>query len=179
MNKTVIGFVMFAAGTIIGSVATWQYAKNKYDKLAQEEINAVKEVYRKRENKLKKEYKDDAEKKAYKEIYTDIANNYGYQQKNEAEHMTIDANKPYVISPEEFSDIWEYDTISLTYYADKVLTDDEDEVIEDIEGTVGAYSLERFGEYEDDAVYVRNDRLKCYYEILKDLRNYSDVISRY
>lgn len=93
--------------------------------------------------------------------------------------MTIDANKPYVISPEEFSDIWEYDTISLTYYADNVLTDDEDEVMEDIEGTVGADSLERFGEYEDDAVYVRNDRLKCYYEILKDLRNYSDVISRY
>ena len=31
-----------------------------------------------------------------------------------------------------------------------------------------------FGEYEDDTVYVVNDRLKCYYEICRDYGNYSD-----
>ena len=33
-----------------------------------------------------------------------------------------------------------------------------------------------FGEYEDDAVFVRNDAHKTDYEILYDPRNYSDVM---
>ena len=69
--------------------------------------------------------------------------------------------KPYVIAPEEFGEEYEYDTISLTYYSDRVLTDDDDEIVEDVEDVVGFESLESFGEYEDDSVFVRNDRLKC------------------
>ena len=38
---------------------------------------------------------------------------------------------------------------------------------------VGMESLTHFGEYEDDSVFVRNDRLKCDYEILMDERTYS------
>ena len=30
-----------------------------------------------------------------------------------------------------------------------------------------------------DSVFVRNDRLKCDYEILRDNRSYSDVTGRY
>lgn len=33
-----------------------------------------------------------------------------------------------------------------------------------------------FGEYEEDAVFVRNDAKKCDYEILKDLRRFCDVL---
>ena len=43
---------------------------------------------------------------------------------------------------------------------------------------VGEESLNHFGEYEDDSVFVRSDRLKCDYEILLDQRNYSDVVKR-
>ena len=35
--------------------------------------------------------------------------------------------KPYVISPEEFGEVEEYEKISLTYYADEVLADENDE----------------------------------------------------
>ena len=83
---------------------------------------------------------------------------------------------PYVISPEEFGDIEEYDTISLTYYADQVLTDDCDEVIGNVDDIVGIDSLDHFGEYEDDSVFVRNDRLRTDYEILQDTRNYFDIV---
>ena len=38
MNKTVIGIISFAAGAAIGSVATWMLVKNKYEQIAQEEI---------------------------------------------------------------------------------------------------------------------------------------------
>ena len=83
--------------------------------------------------------------------------------------------KPYVISPEEFGEFEEYEKISLTYYADKVLADENDEEVDDVDEIVGEESLNHFGEYEDDSVFVRNDRLKCDYEILLDQRNYSDV----
>ena len=69
----------------------------------------------------------------------------------------------------------EYEQISLTYYADGVLADENDEVIEDVEDAVGIDSLNHFGEYEDDSVFVRNDARKCDYEILLDQRTYSEV----
>ena len=84
--------------------------------------------------------------------------------------------KPYVIKPEEFGEILEYESISLTYYADGVLADEYDEVIDDVDEIVGEESLTTFGQYEDSAVFVRNDARKTDYEILLDLRNYSDVV---
>ena len=87
-------------------------------------------------------------------------------------------DKPYDISPDEFGEFDDYEKISLTYYKDQILADDGDEPIEDIDEVVGSESLNCFGEYEDDAVFVRNDRLKCDYEILLDHRKYSDVVQR-
>ena len=85
--------------------------------------------------------------------------------------------KPYVIYPEEFGAISDHETISLTYYADGTLTDDDNVKIDDIEGTVGLDSLTHFHEYEDDSVFVRNERLKCDYEILFDMREYSKAMT--
>lgn len=85
-------------------------------------------------------------------------------------------NEPYVISPDDYGENDNYTQISLVYYAgDEVLADDEDEVVEDIENTVGEDFAEHFGEYEDDSVFIRNDRLRCDYEILRDNRSFSDV----
>ena len=69
-----------------------------------------------------------------------------------------------------------YTTETLTYYADHVLTDDFDNPIEDVEAMVGEESLNHFGEYEEDAVYVRNERHKIDYEILLDERKYTEVV---
>ena len=84
---------------------------------------------------------------------------------------------PYVIAPEKFMEHDDYDTISLTYYSDNVLADEDNEMIEDVEGVVGEDSLNHFGEYEDedDAVYVRNDARKVDYEILLDQRKFSEI----
>ena len=83
--------------------------------------------------------------------------------------------KPYVVSPEEFGDIDEYETKSLTYWQDGVLTDEDDEVVEDVESLVTKDALTHFGEYEDDSVFVRNDEQGIDYEILLDTRRYADV----
>lgn len=81
---------------------------------------------------------------------------------------------PQVISPEEFDENG-YETFSFTYYADGVLTDEEGNIVYDLENTVGADFYKHFGEYEDDSVFVRNDWLEYDYEILRDERCYSDV----
>ena len=89
---------------------------------------------------------------------------------------TPDLGEPYVIPPEDFGEFDDYEKISLIYWADRVLTDDNNEVVEDLEGSVGIDSLTTFGEYEDDSVFVRNPRLRCDYEILLDQRNFEDVV---
>ena len=69
----------------------------------------------------------------------------------------------------------DYDLVSLEYYADKVLVDEDDHPIQDVEYMVGEDSLEHFGEYEEDAVYVRNDLIKTDFEILLvESRYYED-----
>lgn len=49
MNKAA-GFVMFVLGAAVGSVVTWQYTKKKYEQIAQEEIDSVKEIFSRRES---------------------------------------------------------------------------------------------------------------------------------
>lgn len=191
MNKNI--FVAFLAGAAIGAASAFYYAKAYYERIAQEEIDSVKEVF---SNKAKKnddlpddansttshneqeETRNDFIKYATKlsdEGYTNYSNSNNTSSNKETENAVTE-DRPYVISPDEFGEGDEYDIISLTYYADGVLTDDMDELVDDVEGTVGQESLSHFGEYEDDSVFVRNDKLKTDYEILRDDRDYSDIL---
>ena len=54
-----------------------------------------------------------------------------------------------------------------------MLSDENGIVIDDVEEIVGD-GLNHFGEYDEDAVYVRNDAKCCDYEILKDERKYAE-----
>ena len=86
-------------------------------------------------------------------------------------------NRPYVIDPDDFGEEG-YHTVSLDYYADGVLAYmDSGAVIkpEEVDEIVGRDSLTRFGEYERDTVYVRNDKRKTDYEILANVDKYSDI----
>ena len=189
MNDSIKNIFIFAVGAAIGSVVTWKMLKNKYEQLAQEEINSVKEVFS-REKRLKNNSVDDCKDEENDEPVlrkpVDISENArviqkngytGYSGLNKEEEKEPQIDRPYVISPEEFGELDNYRTIGLTYFADGVLADDDDdEVVEDVDNVVGFDSLNHFGDYEKDAVHVRNDTMKCDYEILKDRRNYSDVL---
>ena len=74
-----------------------------------------------------------------KEGYT----NYSDATEKDKEGKEI-MDKPYVIPPESFDDLEDYDAISLTYYADGILADENDEIIEDVENIVGFESFESF-----------------------------------
>lgn len=48
-------------------------------------------------------------------------------------------------------------------------------MITNVDEIVGEESLDHFGEYEEDTVYVRNEELETDFEILKDDSNYRDM----
>ena len=45
MNSKFINVLMFAAGAAIGSVVTWKFVKTRYEQIAQEEIDSVKQAF--------------------------------------------------------------------------------------------------------------------------------------
>lgn len=183
-----LNFAMFLSGATVGAVGAWFYCKRYYEQIAQEEIDSVKAAFaEKKFNPKKIETEDDNKKKAdMAKLKPDLVNyaaklqEHGYtnysahSEKNTVEEDENMAYGPYVISPEDSGES-DYTQINLTYYSDGTLADDEDEVLEDIANTVGIDFASHFGEYEDDTVFIRNDRLKCEYEIQRDNRTYEEV----
>jgi len=82
--------------------------------------------------------------------------------------------QPFVISRENYAYDEEgqyYEKITLKYYPDdRVLLDDEDEPIEDVNSYVGWRNLSRFGDDSGDpsVVFVRNNRLEIDFEVVKE-----------
>lgn len=192
MSKS-INFMLFIFGAAVGSAATWTYAKKKYELIAQEEIDSVKEVFSKRENGnmvKEAEFNKQEEKPDLKEYaakiresnYTNYSDTDGKSETKRETRKQDERDKKgyfaYVITPEEFGEFDDYEKISLSYFDDQILADENLDIVDDIEETVGIDSLTHFGEYEDDSVFVRNDERKCDYEILLDHRNYEDVIKK-
>lgn len=193
MNNALKNLFIFAVGAAAGAVATWKLLNDKYDKLYHEEVEAYKEYHKEKSDKATSEPKPEPEPEVKKEEHIhkvdqdpimnklrDTIERAGYTDysttkvKNESEEKDI---RPYVIRPEELGDQIGYDVIELTYYADGVVAE-EDDVMDDVDEVIGIDSLGHFGQFEEDAVCVRNDRLKCDYQILLDERKYSDVIDK-
>ena len=192
MNTTMSNAVAFTIGVATGASVTYILIKKHFKKIADDEIDTMREYFqnkRAKEANALEEESDEAEvKEARDEHQEDKPNIREYASLIKKENYTNysdttadkkkevdDVEKPYVITPEEFGEL-DYSTISLTYYSDDVLTYESDELVEDVDDIVGADFAEHFGEYEDDSVFIRNDRMKTDFEILVDKRNYSDVV---
>jgi hypothetical protein len=183
--------LIFVAGIVIGGVAgvlgTKEYFKKKESERADKEIASVREVWANRkpvEAEKSEETEKEEEPVAKTEpkwnkpdltSYSSIVrgNGYSYPERDRSDRKL----RPYVISPDEFGDREDdgYDSISLTYYLDGTLAEGND-IIENIDEVIGLTSLNHFGEYEDDSVFVRNDELKCDYEVLLDQRSFKDAM---
>lgn len=191
MNTKVACAIAFVAGAAVGVAASWRILDTKYKKLADKEIASVKELFYSKPVENNEEPDENEEKEFEqspeedfteedKEEYVNLASNYtNYATKSVVEeepNVEITDSEPYVISPVELGDC-DYDVIDLIYYeGDNTLTDEEDEIINDVGELIGWESLEHFGEYEDDSVCVRNDVRKVDYEVLLDVRKYSEVM---
>ena len=201
MNQKFTNVLMFAAGAAIGSLVTWKLVKTRYEQIAQEEINSVKETWSRlaRESESKRdagnpecensetsdEDEDDDEDDESDDVqYYNLVNRYRsagmhaeIDEEGEGDDEAPYINGPQVISPEEFADgTLGHDIHSITYYADGVLADDWN-VILDIDETIGDEAIEHFGDYVEDVVHVRNERLHADYEVVRDCRKYADVLA--
>ena len=180
------GLLIFAAGLAVGAVAGAVLVKNKVLADAKAEVEEVRKYYRESRGVVEEvEEVKEVEKKEYElkdiqvkdEPKTGLTN-YSqitkmYMSKDEFQSPMYD--DPFVIDPSEFGENPEYDTETLTYFADGVLVDDVDDVIEEPDIVVGLENLKIFEEFGATTVYVRNDIYKTDYEIIRDDWNYSDL----
>lgn len=201
MKKTIINVFLFATGAAIGSLVTWKIMQTKCEKIIQDEIDSFKETYALCMSGSKdpvNETEESAENETDEEDsgqngfpasvmtdYTALASRYGKPSGEDTETVEEGEgdddfpyiNGPVVISPEEYGDgNYDHDLYVLTYYDDGILANDWWETL-DIDETIGEEALEHFGDFTEDVVHVRNERLKADYEVTKDPRNYMDMIA--
>ena len=189
------GLCIFAAGALAGAAVAARVVRDKYQQEAEEEIAEMRDYYRELrknaktpdEDKMLEEDENSKEEKEEKEEdskneYDEIVKNYtNYTQYNDTETKENKKEEkeertnyePFIIDAEEFGEDPSYDTTTLTYYKDKVLTNDLDDVID--YSVAGEENLKIFDEYPDcKAIYVRDDIYMVDYEILRDPYQYDE-----
>ena len=190
----------FISGTLVGAGITYAVvntkAEKKWSEISQMEINSVKARFTvpKVEPKNEEPKKTESSDSPLKEIVERAINkpeltqyvkkiseytNYSNKSLDEGKAHLESKNKtkPYVISPDEFGEDEDYDQVELTYYSDGVLADEDDTIL-NIEEVIGRKSIDHIGDYEDDAVHVKNEARKIYYEVLVDERTYEDATGK-
>lgn len=179
MSNGIKYFVTFALGAAVGSVAAWGFLKSRYEQLARDEIEEVRDYYRQKGEEVdseqpdpEEEYDEEADAKEYQSLIKNYTEQEGGSEIGFDEAVRV-------VSPEDFAAFDEYQMETLTYYADGTLADDFNNPIEDVPGMVGD-ALDHFGDYDgdDDVIHVINDNHKCSYEICKDVRTFDQARSR-
>ena len=185
MKNSLLCVLVFSLGATVGSLVTYKALATKFNQMLEDELEAAREYYA-----VNKKTEDDKSEYGVEDtkVETDVAENEEesdtvkdmqhyekllekYRDKEDEVMCT-----PYVIAPDEFGEIDGYETYELTYYADGVLADENDEPIEDVDELIGKNSLKQFGRFEEDSVHVRDESIKTDYEILRDQRRYVDVV---
>ena len=204
MNNSIVAVLGITVGAAVGSFVTWKLTKTKYEKISQEEIDTVRnafEEYKKCCEEPTEESCDgnscddepeeettDYDSEEYqsavrnmKEVlenggYVDYSKYDGKGGSESTVAPTTD-NSRVIIPPDDFGEDEEYDQVSLTYFKDGVIVDEWNRKYDDAEitDTIGDDFAAYFGQYEEDSVFVRNDRLETYYEILADVRTYEEA----
>lgn len=194
--------VAFIAGGLVGYQVAKRNLEQHYIDLANEEIKEAKEYYEKEVDKKtpSAEASDGRERIFYhtlreyqgtkpvqtphaeaKQVLKSIFRNPPPENDPDfdAEVEARDPNHPYIIAVTEFlSNDSNYSQETLTWYMrDSMLIDDQDEPVEDPEGVIGLGNLQ-FGHRSDqeNAVYIRNDRLLIDFEVVRHEGSYAQVV---
>jgi hypothetical protein len=185
MKNYVIGILSFLGGAAIGGVVTWKVlekrTEEKYKIISDEEIRSVKEVFTvPKKDTSSTENKEDIKEAVNKPSLTAVAKEIAKQYTNYSNVAEPERREPLpweeprirVIEPDKYGEKEEYDQIELTLYADGILADERDDIVE--KEVVGD-ALDHMGEYEDDVIHVQDDEKKRYFEIMVDNRSYEDA----
>ena len=111
--------------------------------------------------------------------YSKIAADYSgddLREEPEKEKTPEQAEGIYVITPDDFNEMGHYSAATLTCYADGVIADDTDHIVDDVIELLGEYwNEDLLGQYEPDVAYIRNDYLMQDFEVVRDLRTYDEA----
>lgn len=171
---------IFIGGILAGTFAGAQIAKKKYEEIANEEIEEIRAYYKEKEVKEVEEPNavEAPEEKTIeveeRKQYINIIKRGNYMAVDEEEQNNV-CDEAYPIDPSEFGNDGKNATETLTYFADGVLVNEVDEIVEDPDLVVGRHHIDIFNEFPDaTCVYVRNDLDGMDYEIIKDDWCWSD-----
>lgn len=194
MNNAIKNVLLLTGGVAIGGGAGYLITKKmleaRFEADLNEQIAEVKEYYKllRKEGEYSQLIKP-TEESVIQPKYEDVISEYSGEESEEEEAVMVepdsdeeerDPNEPYVISVDEYmNDRENYDKNTVTYFeVDDVLVDEREQVIPDVENTVGIDSLTKFGHNSNDknVVYVRNERIEADFEVLLDTRSYSETV---
>lgn len=168
MSK-ITGFLIFATGFLGGSVSAYFALKKRFDILMEEEIQSVKESYEKFNAAENKD--SDEEQNNLRKVHEEENQNY---EKNLPKEQKFE--EPYLIPPNEFNEIYGYETSTLTLYSDGIIATDDLEMVDDVDELLGEDNLQQLRDGEADCIYIRNDSTYCDYEVLRDLSTFEDAV---
>lgn len=176
LSKTLI----FATGAAIGSVVAWYLTKKKYEPdenwIIDEETEEVPIDEPKREEKKDTTEQNMVQYNKYVKSYSSDSVSEPKVEKKEEVNEYVD--RPYHVSVSDFGEMDGYNTVSLYYYEDHVLTDELGNAIDDddVDELIGLDNLKKFDEDPEwDSCYIRNDTTRTDYEILRDMGCYYPV----
>ena len=126
-------------------------------------------------NELTGTYLSDAEKPDYT-VYSQAKEKHNVFDDAMPSEPEIKHDEPYIIDPTEYGEFSEYEQRELTYYKDGIICENDTDMIDpdDIFGDLDVG--DHFGEYENDRVFVRDDKRQVDYEILRDERTFMEVL---
>lgn len=162
--------IFFSAGMLAGGLVGYYICKKKYHIVKVEEVKPAKGPVTIDEEVETEVFKEKIFEASYKRPEKDVEEEWEEAEKvNPIEPEMV----PYQISPEAFANEHsDYAKLTMVFYEEnEVLLDEEEECV-DIGSTIGYDILNHFGEYEKDAVFVRNERLGNDYEVLLEHRAY-------
>lgn len=195
----VLGFgVLLALDTAISIFCVKEHYREKYERIAQEEIDSMREHYEKATKKAKelteateaaaidlKSYRNHLMKYASDPAESEHPSEDVLSEQEEmdttGERITRedeeDRERPCEeIHISEFGENPVYATETLTYYIyDDILVDDQEMMIDRPEDLVGGVLLSSgFTQNGQDNIYIRNHRLRTDYEIIKVYAGYQE-----
>lgn len=195
----------FAVGASVGSFVTWKVMNEAFKQAADQEIESMREHYIEKYEKehpqltfdhkilTEEEYaqiedddyvpltaddciivEDPTMLKDYDEKVVELGyKNYAEVSKTNKEEK--DMSEPYVIAPEDFGEYKDYKCETLRYFVGDIVTDMDLNRIDDYDALIGFNAPCHIGDYECDAVHIRNDSLKTDFELLLDDRSYGEI----
>lgn len=191
MNKTAVGLGAFVCGLGIGAVGMYVSMNKRFEEEMHNEVENLKEYY---EHKVAEYIKNLPENVTVQAVINTVEENDPVEEVNQIDYGKFSQGKkiekepeievkkeveevekdPCIIPKELFASEPGYELVTLYHFSDGVLADCYKEIVD-----LGVDYAKHFGNDPDDpdCVYVKNDRLKVYYEILKDLRTFDEVLN--